>query len=168
VVFGPAQIEARIDQHPIISQQISLWSQSGSSVIRGNLIMIPIGTSFLYVEPIYLQADTSRLPELVRIVVANGNRIAMEPTFDRALDVLAGRRAPTQPGEVDDGRFTPTETPGTPVPGVTPAVPTIPPGTIAELLQQANQSANATQEELDRLRAILEALEAQLATQSQP
>ncbi|MDA0815385.1 MAG: UPF0182 family protein [Chloroflexi bacterium] len=167
LVFGPAQIEARIDQNPIISQQISLWSQSGSSVLRGNLIMIPIGTSFLYVEPIYLQADTSRLPELVRVVVANGNRIAMEPTFDRALDVLAGRRAPTPPGETADGRFTnlPTtpEQPGA-TPGI-PTVPTIPLGTVEELLRQADQSAEVTQQELDRLREILEALRQQLDSQ---
>src|SRR5690606_27677008 len=91
LVFGPAQIEARIDQNPLISQQISLWDQSGSQVIRGNLLMIPVGTSFLYVEPIYLQAESSRLPELVRVVVANGNAIAMEPTLDRAIDVVLGR-----------------------------------------------------------------------------
>ncbi|MDA1009907.1 MAG: UPF0182 family protein [Chloroflexi bacterium] len=165
LVFGPAQIEARIDQNPIISQQISLWSQSGSSVLRGNLIMIPIGTSFLYVEPVYLQADSSRLPELVRVVVANGNRIAMEPTFERALDVLAGRRAPTQPGELDVDRFTPT-TPGEPsVTPVVPSVPTIPLGTVEELLRQADQSAEVTQQELDRLRDILEALRQQLEGQ---
>ncbi|MEX2031451.1 MAG: UPF0182 family protein, partial [Dehalococcoidia bacterium] len=84
LVFGPAQIEARIDQNPTISQQLSLWDQAGSQVIRGNLLMIPVGSSFLYVEPIYLQANNSRLPELVRVVVANGNQIAMEPTLDRA------------------------------------------------------------------------------------
>ena len=91
LVFGPAQIEARIDQNPGISQQITLWDQAGSEVIRGNLLMIPIGQSFLFVEPIYLQADTSRLPELVRVVVANGNAIAMERTFEEALDVVLGR-----------------------------------------------------------------------------
>ena len=78
LVFGPAQIESRIDQHPGISQQLTLWNQSGSNVIRGNLLMIPIEDSFLFVEPIYLQAEKSPLPELKRVIVANGNAIAME------------------------------------------------------------------------------------------
>ena len=98
LVFGPAQIEARIDQNPGISQQITLWDQSGSEVIRGNLLMIPVGESFLYVEPIYLQAESSRLPELQRVVVANGNQIAMEPTFDDALNVVFGLQASSLPG----------------------------------------------------------------------
>ena len=169
-VFGPAQIEARIDQDPIISQQLSLWDRTGSEVIRGNLLMIPVGSSFLYVEPIYLQAQSSSLPELARVVVANGNDIAMEPTLERALDVLAGRRAPTAPGALDDTPSTPT-TPGgtptvTPTPIVTPT-PTIPLGTLQELLQQAGEAADASQEELDRLRDILEALRAELERQGQ-
>jgi uncharacterized membrane protein (UPF0182 family) len=169
-VFGPAQIEARIDQDPIISQQLSLWDRTGSEVIRGNLLMIPVGSSFLYVEPIYLQAQSSSLPELARVVVANGNDIAMEPTLERALDVLAGRRAPTAPGALEDapnGPITPGETPAvTPTPIVTPT-PTIPLGTIQELLEQAGQAADASQEELDRLRDILEALRAELERQGQ-
>ncbi len=80
LVFGPRQVESRIDQDPQISAQFSLWNQSGSRVIRGNLLMIPIGNGNLFVEPIYLQAETSQLPELKRVVVVNGNRIAMEPT----------------------------------------------------------------------------------------
>lgn len=169
-VFGPAQIEARIDQDPIISQQLSLWDRTGSEVIRGNLLMIPVGSSFLYVEPIYLQAQSSSLPELARVVVANGNDIAMEPTLERALDVLAGRRAPTAPGALDDTPSAPT-TPGetptvTPTPIVTPT-PAIPLGTIQELLEQAGQAADASQEELDRLRDILEALRAELERQGQ-
>ncbi|MFB0900529.1 MAG: UPF0182 family protein [Dehalococcoidia bacterium] len=82
---GPTQIEALIDQDPIISQQLSLWDSTGSEVIRGNLLMIPIGNSVLYVEPIYLQAATRKLPQLVRIVVANGNEIAMAEDFETAL-----------------------------------------------------------------------------------
>ncbi|MQC18767.1 MAG: UPF0182 family protein, partial [Chloroflexi bacterium] len=169
-VFGPAQIEARIDQDPIISQQLSLWDRTGSEVIRGNLLMIPVGSSFLYVEPIYLQAQSSSLPELARVVVANGNDIAMEPTLERALDVLAGRRAPTAPGALEDapnGPTIPGETPAvTPTPIVTPT-PTIPLGTLQELLEQAGQAADASQEELDRLRDILEALRAELERQGQ-
>ena len=93
LVFGPAQIEARIDQDPGISAQLTLWEGAGSEVIRGNLLMIPIGESFLFIEPIYLQAESSRIPELRRVVVANGNTIAFESTFERSLDVVFGRRA---------------------------------------------------------------------------
>ena len=170
LVYGPAQIEARIDQNPGISQQITLWNQSGSSVVRGNLLMIPIGTSFLFVEPIYLQAENSRLPELVRVVVANGNQIAMERTFPEALDVVMGKRPSTLAG----GQPTPPQPGGGTRPGATPAptprpgvTPTISPASIEELLRQAQQSSNATQQELDRLRAILEAIQRQLQTQPQ-
>ncbi len=89
-INGPTQIEALIDQDPAISQQITLWDSSGSEVIRGNLLMIPIGNSVLYVEPIYLQASSRKLPQLVRVVVANGNEIAMEEDFATALYKVLG------------------------------------------------------------------------------
>ncbi|HKG25685.1 MAG TPA: UPF0182 family protein, partial [Thermomicrobiales bacterium] len=89
-VFGPAQIEARIDQEPEISAQISLWSQSGSQVIRGNLLVIPIGESILYVQPLYLAATNSQgtLPELKRVILASNERVVMRPTFEEALTAL--------------------------------------------------------------------------------
>ena len=98
LVYGPLQIETRIDQDPAISAQFSLWNQAGSQVIRGNLLTIPIGQSALYVEPIYLQATASPLPELKRVVVSTGNRVVMEATLGEALDRLFGRAAfaPTQ------------------------------------------------------------------------
>jgi uncharacterized membrane protein (UPF0182 family) len=85
LIYGPRQIEARIDQDPAISQLITLWSQAGSRVVRGNLLVIPVANSLLYVEPLYLQAETSQLPELKRVIVAYESRIAMEPTLDAAL-----------------------------------------------------------------------------------
>jgi len=85
LIYGPMQIESRIDQDTEISQQLTLWGQMGSRVIRGNLLVIPIKNSFIYVEPIYLQATQSRFPELKRVVVAYDNKIAMEQTFDEAL-----------------------------------------------------------------------------------
>ncbi len=88
LAFGPSQVEARIDQDPEISAQISLWNQRGSRVIRGNLIVIPMGSSFLYVEPLYLLAETSELPELQRVIVASGDRIAMRETLEEALLAL--------------------------------------------------------------------------------
>ncbi|MDA0256617.1 MAG: UPF0182 family protein [Chloroflexi bacterium] len=151
LVFGPAQIEARIDQNTGISQQLTLWDQSGSEVIRGNLLMIPIGDSFLFVEPIYLQASTSRLPELKRIVVANGSAIAMEETFQKSLDVVLGRRASTLPGT---GAF-PT-VPSTPTTPSTPSQPL--PSDLTGLLQQAQEAFDASEADLERLREILEAL----------
>ncbi len=88
LVYGPAQIDARIDQDPAISSQLTLWNQQGSRVIRGHLLVIPIGASTLYVEPIYLQAETSKMPELKRVVVASGNRVIMEPTLEEGLTKL--------------------------------------------------------------------------------
>ena len=88
LIFGPIQIEGRIDQVPAISQQFSLWSQRGSRVIRGNLLVIPINDSFLYVEPIYLQSETSALPELRRVIVASGEAVVMRETLDEALVAL--------------------------------------------------------------------------------
>src|SRR3990170_3418556 len=85
LVFGPMQIEARLNQDPAISEQFTLWSQGGNRVIRGNMIVIPIGQSNLYVEPIYLQAEQGRLPEMKRVILASGNRIVMEPTVGAAL-----------------------------------------------------------------------------------
>ncbi|MCX6021088.1 MAG: UPF0182 family protein, partial [Chloroflexi bacterium] len=93
LVFGPLQIESRINQDPAISRELTLWSQAGSRVLRGNLLMIPIDRSFIYVEPIYLQSDTSQLPELKRVIVASGNTLVMEPSLQEALVRLFGSAA---------------------------------------------------------------------------
>jgi uncharacterized membrane protein (UPF0182 family) len=85
LTYGPMQIEARIDQDPSISQLITLWSQKGSRVIRGNLLVIPIENSLLYIEPMYLQAEKSEIPELTRVVVVYGNRVALGQTLREAL-----------------------------------------------------------------------------------
>ena len=95
LVYGPRQIDARIDQDADISQQLTLWSQRGSSVIRGSLLAIPIDQSLIYVQPIYLAAsEQGALPELRRVVVAHGNQIAMEPTLEQSLARIFGGRAP--------------------------------------------------------------------------
>jgi uncharacterized protein len=85
LIYGPEQIEARINQDPIISQQISLWNREGSRVVQGNLLVIPIEQSLLYVEPLYLEAAQNQLPTLVRVIVAYENRIVMAQTLDQAL-----------------------------------------------------------------------------------
>ena len=98
LVYGPKQIDARIDQDTVISQQITLWSQAGSQVIRGSLLAIPIEKSLLYVQPLYLAASQNSLPELKRVIVAFGNQIAMEETFDQSLQRVFGA-APGQPAQ---------------------------------------------------------------------
>jgi uncharacterized membrane protein (UPF0182 family) len=85
LVFGPQQIESRIDQNPVISQQLTLWDQGGSRVLRGSLLVIPVEQSLLYVQPLYLEASGGGLPELKRIIVSYGNAIAMEDTLETAL-----------------------------------------------------------------------------------
>ena len=100
LIYGPRQIESRIDQDPEISKQITLWSQSGSAVVRGNLLVIPIEDSLMYVEPLYLQAESSQMPELKRVIVAYENRIVMEEDLATALSKVFGsqplRTTPSQ------------------------------------------------------------------------
>ncbi|MGZ8494466.1 MAG: UPF0182 family membrane protein [Candidatus Binatia bacterium] len=97
LVYGPKQIDARIDQDTTISQQLTLWSQRGSQVLRGSLLAIPIEKSLLYVQPLYLAAEQGSLPELKRIIVAFGNRIAMEETLDLALQSIFGAKPAAAP-----------------------------------------------------------------------
>lgn len=88
LVYGPFQIEARIHQNTEISQQISLWNQMGSRVIRGNLLVIPIENSILYVSPLYLRAEQGHLPELKRVIAAYGEHVVMKETLAEALLAL--------------------------------------------------------------------------------
>jgi hypothetical protein len=98
LVYGPRQIDARIDQDPVISQQLSLWNQRGSTVIRGSLLAIPIDQSLIYVQPLYLAAaEQGALPELRRVIVAYGNQIAMEPTLEQSLMRIFGGRPAAAP-----------------------------------------------------------------------
>ena len=93
-VDGPKQIENRIDQDVAVSRQFTLLGQQGSEVIRGNLLFIPVGDSYVYVEPIYLQAETGRYPQLKGVIVVNGDTIAFEDTFVNAVEVALGNRSP--------------------------------------------------------------------------
>ena len=88
VVFGPRQIVARINQDQAISPQITLWSQQGSEVLQGTLLVIPIEESLIYIRPLYLRSAGGRIPELKRVIVAYQNQIVMEETLERALDRL--------------------------------------------------------------------------------
>src|SRR2546422_671017 len=96
LVYGPRQIDARIDQDPVIAQQLALWGQRGSTIIRGSLLAIPIDQSLIYVQPLYLAAsEQGALPELRRVIVAYGNQIAMEPTLQQSLTRIFGGHAPS-------------------------------------------------------------------------
>jgi uncharacterized membrane protein (UPF0182 family) len=106
LVYGPRQIENRINQDTEISRQVSLWDQRGSQVIRGELLVIPIEEALLYVQPLYLQADGGRIPELKRVIVAYGTesdqRVVMRETFDGALAALFGDRVDAPESQVLD------------------------------------------------------------------
>jgi uncharacterized protein len=128
LIYGPRQIEARIDQDPVISQQLSLWNQRGSQVIRGNMMVVPVDGGLIYVEPIFLQAESGRLPELKRIIVAHGDQIAMRETLEEALAAVIS-------GEADEMVI---ELPTEPAPGVLP-------GEMDALVQSAHQHYLAAQ-----------------------
>ena len=92
-IFGPAQIEARIDQDPLISAQVSLWNQSGSKVIRGSLIVVPLDDALIYLQPVYLQSTGSAFPEFTRIVVASPRQVVWAATLGDALRRLLSAEA---------------------------------------------------------------------------
>ncbi len=148
LVYGPSQIENRIQQDTVITEQLALWGRGGSRVIRGNLLLIPLGKSILYVEPVFLQAEAGGLPELKRVIVVAGERIAMEPTLQESIAAIFGTEAPlTEPG------------PGEPVAA-----------DIANLIEEAQRHYDKAQQylkigdwagygkELDALKAVLEQL----------
>ena len=103
LIFGPKQVIGRINQDAEISRQISLWDQRGSQVIQGPLLVIPIEESLIYVRPLYLKADTGKIPELKRVIVAYENKIAMEENLEMALSRIFGTTitSPTQEEKTD-------------------------------------------------------------------
>jgi uncharacterized membrane protein (UPF0182 family) len=134
-IFGPAQIEARIDQDPSISAQISLWNQSGSNVIRGNLIVVPLDDALIYLQPVYLQSTGSAFPEFRRIVVASPRQVVWADSLSEALRLLLAAEAgnlppppsPTPgpgptPGPSPGPSATPGPTPGTTLPADVPGL----------------------------------------------
>ena len=90
LVFGPNQIESRINQDQEIARDLTLWNQQGSRVLRGDILALPVGDAFLYVESIYIQAESARMPQLKKVVLAMGNRLIYEDTFEQALARLSG------------------------------------------------------------------------------
>ena len=146
-IFGPAQIEARIDQDPTISAQVSLWNQSGSKVIYGNLIVLPLDDALIYLQPVYLQSTGSAFPAFTRIVVASPREVVWASTLSDALKLLLAAEASGQPpgpsplptpGPSPGASAGPSSSPG-PVatPGPTPGVGL--PNDVAGLIEYANR-----------------------------
>lgn len=101
-IYGPQQIENRINQDSVISQQLNLWSQGGSEVIRGNLLVIPIEDTVLYVEPVYIESSNeTSLPEVKQVIMAYEDYIVMEETFEKSLNKILSYIDPDQAGKVD-------------------------------------------------------------------
>ena len=165
-VDGPSQIENRIGQDTVITEQLALWGRGGSDVIRGNLLLIPLGRSILYVEPVFLQAETGGLPELKRVIVAAGEQIVMERTFEECITAIFGAEAP--PAEIVV-ELPPSEEPEE-VEEVEEVEVTVV-ADIANLIEEAQQHYEQAQqylkagdwasygEELDALKVVLDRLE---------
>ncbi|MBL8291405.1 MAG: UPF0182 family protein, partial [Bryobacterales bacterium] len=133
LIFGPMQIEARINQDPNISKDLSLWSREGSEVLRGQMLVLPLDETFVYIEPIYIQAREARMPQLKKVVVAVGNQLIYRDTYEEALAELSA----TNPDAV---RRTSTEQQpaATPDKGAAPVSQAAPPADnrIAEIRQR--------------------------------
>ena len=145
LIYGPQQIESRIDQDPVISQALTLWGQGGSKVIRGTLLVIPVNNSVLYVEPLYLAAEAGgALPQLKRVLVAYSDNVVMEPTLDAALSRIFGGAIST--GGRETGMSATPGGPQAPV-AVAPGAPNAPGAAeMQALAREANQHYQRAQE----------------------
>jgi uncharacterized membrane protein (UPF0182 family) len=146
VVFGPQQVEARIDQDSRISQLLSLWNQQGSRVIRGNLLVLPIENSTLYAEPLYLQANQSQIPELKRIILATQDKLVIGSTLQESLGLLFSPNAAAQ-NDAGSVVLSPTNTP------TAEATPT--PATVSTATTDVGQYARSAQAHYDKAQAAL-------------
>jgi uncharacterized membrane protein (UPF0182 family) len=176
-IFGPAQIEARIDQDPTISAQMTLWNQSGSTVVRGSLIVVPIDDSLIYLQPVYLQSTGSAFPEFKRIVVASPRQVVWSDTLSGALNLLLAAEGggpapgpsptPSTPGPSPGASASPGPSGGpSPTPGT--GLPSDIPGLVAyanthfELAQAALREGNFARygSEISLVEAALQRLQA--------
>lgn len=151
-IDGPLQIESRIDQDPDISEQLALWNQQGSSVIRGNLLVLPVQGNFIYIEPIYLQATQGgSIPEMKRVIMAYEDRLVMTETLGEALTQIFGTDAP-QPRSVENN-----DSPPIPIVTSDPKTETLPlsSGDISKILDQMSQLRDT----LDQLENQLNSLQ---------
>lgn len=137
LVYGPSQIESRIDQDPTISQKLTLWSQQGSSVNRGNMMVIPIQHSLMYIKPLYLESTTSKIPQLTAVIVAYGDKIEMADTLNEALNAVFGSSEATS-------QAAPAETSAPTQSGK--AAPSAPTTAVRKLIDQAFSQYNRAQD----------------------
>jgi uncharacterized membrane protein (UPF0182 family) len=144
LVYGPMQIESRIDQDQNISKDLTLWNQQGSHVLRGSIIALPVTGGFLYVESIYIQATEARMPQLKKVVLAMGDRLIYRDTFDQALADLTGGAALPQPGGAAPATSAsaPATNPGAAAPDVT---------ALAERVRHIRDQAEQLVKELEEL-----------------
>ena len=162
VSYGPKQVVGLINQDPEISRQRTFWDQKGSSVIMGTLMVIPIEESLIYVQPLYLRAESVRIPELRRVIVVNENRIAMEPTLEAGLARLFG--------ETTAGDLKSQTSESKPVETSTTSQATAPTANLAEQAKQHYERAIQAQregdwarygEEIKRLGAVIDQMSKQ-------
>jgi len=138
LVYGPKQIANRINQDTDISRQLTLWDQKGSEVIRGELLVIPIEESLIYVQPIYLRAEGGNIPELKRVVVAHENRVVMRETLEEGLDALFGSGAAAETRtNAQDSLSTLGVEPSVVGGGAVPSTGAAPSGAVSALLREA-------------------------------
>jgi uncharacterized membrane protein (UPF0182 family) len=118
IILGPLQVDARINQDQVISKDLTLWSQQGSQVLRGQMLVLPIQDTFLYIEPIYLQASEARMPQLKKVVLAMGNTLIYADSYEQALAQLAAGlgQTPEAPATVTTTTAAPAAAPATPAP----------------------------------------------------
>jgi uncharacterized membrane protein (UPF0182 family) len=133
LMYGPMQIESRIDQDQNISKDLTLWNQQGSHVLRGNVIALPVTGGFLYVESIYIQASEARMPQLKKVVLAMGDRLIYRDTFEQALADLTSGQNPSAPAAVQAAAPAPAPAAGQPSPALAERV--------TRLREQAEQLA---------------------------
>jgi uncharacterized membrane protein (UPF0182 family) len=139
-VNGPTQIRARVNQDPQLSGQMTLWNQSGSKLLRGQLLVIPIADTLLYVEPFYLQASNSPLPELRQVAIATQDKLTTAKTFEEALQALVPELASLKTAataQTTQQTKPATDKPATGAPVTSQTMPLT--GEIAKLAQQAQQ-----------------------------
>ncbi len=168
---GPAQVESSIDSQPEISQRFSLLNVQGSKVRRGNLLLIPIGDSYLYVEPVYLQADQNPKPAVIAVIIYTSDTVYMEPTFQQTLSVALGETKPTYAvgavaGAPNGAAAAPGQRAATPAPGVaTPASVAAPAATAATSAPPLAGPPAATAVATDVPGLVREASDAEAAAQ---
>ncbi|MSQ12844.1 MAG: UPF0182 family protein [Dehalococcoidia bacterium] len=161
-VDGPEQVEARIDNDPVVRTEVALYKQGGAKVLRGNLLVIPVENTLVYVEPLYLQPASLPFPELTRVIMVDGTRVSMHKSVRETLAALLGSQQ-TVLGSAGSSPIVPSTQPG--APAAAPAANTSAPATVPQRLSEANSAIKGIQEQLNTLQAVFEDIRRQLQPQ---